>query len=324
MKLVGTVLLWMLFGLAVLAIAWWVRRRLRRGERVLLSGRFAPWLVRMVAIALVAFGWSPSEAAEPDPTCQSTKTEAGGLPKKAVEPKATPLEHTRHPRDFDLHAADATRAFNAARELARRTDITSPADVEALLRHFRDADRAARAQEAQVATAAEIGPVSFRPWMSKAGPRPEELRAMERRDDVFEKKLATADTGTWEREATIDLTIASGGGTLHRYGAHALPWKAAVRLRRFDVIVAGEVPLVLTHADLGAITLPARTALTAWNLPQLLGTDARTAIDALVTAAARCDAVAHNKLARILPAAHDALRANGAPELKLLLALFEE
>jgi hypothetical protein len=159
--------------------------------------------------------------------------------------------------------------------------------------------------------------------MSKAGPRPVEApEVVDRWDKRFAKLREKSDAGPWEHESTIDL-IVMGDATLIREGRRRTV-TGAVRFRRLDVLVAGDHPLVLSHRSLGAVIVPQGTALTAWNLPRFLGTNATLAIDELVARAAKCDQPALDELARILPAAHAAVRAHDTPEMKLLLTLFDE
>ncbi|MCC6623131.1 MAG: hypothetical protein IT385_17870 [Deltaproteobacteria bacterium] len=230
-------------------------------------------------------------------------------------------------------------AFRVARPFAERADLDRAAqdDLAAL---FAEAALHARVHQAIVETLAETGPVTFRPWMSKAAPRPE-WTGVEVPDGfwpAFERRLPTAGAGTWD-EPALEVRVASGGA-----GARLVAWGVAspladgrpLQLARLDLVRAGDAPLVLEHATLGTITVAPGRALTALNVHRLLAPEKRKLIDDLITRAQRCDGDALTALQAIMPAAHAAIRAvaqrpappppmrDGAPALRVLLALFDD
>lgn len=350
MNALKTALLW----LAALVVVAFVIRRLRRHDRTLLTGRWSPRFVRMLAILIVWFGWRPEEAqARPDPSCTS-------LP--ALEPPATtPFAPARPPLvvsalvddDAELIRHHVQRVaehrtasqFQLARELASRREL-SPVDRATLTDLFRDADRRAVLHEAVILALAEVGPPVFRPWMSKAAPPPGWRDTPEAPPDfrpALERALRRATAGTWETEATLALEVVSGFSYDHRVGldaaaalirhgrAHPL-YPTTLNLGRLDIIVAADLPLVFKHASLGTLTVPPGHILTAWNAPSYLEADARRHIARLIERALACERAAQATLSTLLPAAHQAIRealtapraGPGQPGLRLLLTLFDE
>ncbi len=335
MSRLETAALW----IAALGLAAFLIMRVGRRERLLLDGRISPRLVRMVAVLVVAFGWRPADAhaAEPPPdACQTIPPPAAPPPPGDLfDPPRAPLGRAdlerAHPADPHF-AREAHAHFTAARRAA-------PAELASLLAR---ADRAARFDDARLMTIREVGQPVFRPWMSKAG-RPvgyEEIQIPKGFHEVFGKKLAVATGGTWHSEGTIDLAIVtSSGASLVRAGVSTpLPEGKTIRLRRFDLIQAGNGPLTLRHADLGELVVPAGQLVASWHLPRHLGAQGRAKVDALVRRAGACDAAAQRELEWILPAAHEAIASaiatpipegivdplRGRAALRLLLALYLE
>ena len=318
MSKLTTVLLWV----AALAVAAWVIARARRGDRVLLRGRWSPRLVRMVAVLIVAFGWRPAEAAPPDACATMPTPVSTPLTKAHVKPPLLKLDVTLDDIASPEIGARAQHLFLEARTAA------PAALVDVLAR----AHRYARMAEARIKTIAEVGAPEFRPWMSKAA-RPSDVPRYIVTDEyraVFRKHLETATAGTWESEATVDVTIA-GQGELVRAGvATSLKDGAVLRFGRLDLVRA-KTDLTLKHAALGDIVVPAGQVVGAWTLPTLLPAAGRAYIAAQVAAALQCDVGALRVLEQMLPAAHEALRAAvagpaqpGTAALKLVLALYDE
>jgi len=230
-------------------------------------------------------------------------------------------------------------AFRVARPIALRADLDRAAQDE-LAALFAEASRHARIHQAIVETLAETGPVTFRPWMSKAAPRPE-WSGVEVPDGFWpalEARLPTAGAGTWD-EPALDLTIVAGGA-----GARLLAWGEArplvdgapLQLARLDLVRAGAAPLVLAHPTLGRLVIGPGQALTALNAHHFVGAETLKSLDDLVARAARCDVAALGALQAVMPLAHTRVRAaaarpappppmrDGAPALRLLLSLFDE
>ncbi len=107
-----------------------------------------------------------------------------------------------------------------------------------------------------------------------------------------------------------------------------------VRLGRLDLIEtpAGKAAVVLEHAWLGPVELPPGRTLTVWDLPQLLPAEATDKAKRAATAALKDDLQAVERLERVLPLCHPAIRAAlsespdaaGAPRLRTILTLFDD
>jgi hypothetical protein len=200
-------------------------------------------------------------------------------------------------------------------------------------------ERQARVDEAYARASVTAGPIEQRPWMSKAAPPKEMMPGViipAALGPAMKESYAKAQAGAWRSEALLQLEVASAldGARLLRRGAEvALRAGDRLTLGRLDVVVApaGEAPLVLRHADLGALTLPPGEALTAWGLEHHLADAAKKQIEQWVAKAEGCDRAAQAALQRTLPASQGALRravaatpqTKGAPAMRLLLALFD-
>ncbi|MEZ0230413.1 MAG: hypothetical protein ACAI25_17455, partial [Planctomycetota bacterium] len=129
-------------------------------------------------------------------------------------------------------------------------------------------------------------------------------------------------------EGSAPLTLVRGPERLARASGSAL------RVGRLDLLLApaGDKPVLLDHAWLGRITIPAGGAVSVFGLPALLGADGREKARASAEAALAGDEAATSRLELALPLAHEALRAalekapgaKGAPRARTMLALFHD
>jgi hypothetical protein len=184
-----------------------------------------------------------------------------------------------------------------------------------------------------------------RAWMSKAGPskiqrnqwQADRQKALGDLLGAAKVLYRTADSGTWLREGLAVLTVAkqSAIAKLVRAGHEETGQPGeTLRFHRLDLLVtrAGERPVVLEHAWLGKMTLPAGRVVSVWELPAYLSKDARQQTDAAIKDALDGDDQAAARLEQALPLVHDDLRralalaphAKGAPRLRLILSLFDD
>jgi hypothetical protein len=185
---------------------------------------------------------------------------------------------------------------------------------------------------------AEVGPVTFVPWRSKAAPPSGygSLKLPLALVETAKKKFPTTDAGTWESEAVLEFAVKSAptdavffaGGEQRGIGKN-------LRLVRFSMLVvpgSSASPVVLTHPKLGDLTIAPGQALTAWNVRNFLSTKTLAELQSMVAKALAGDETIIGELEAILPAVEDLLRealrkeptAKGAPALRTLIALFDE
>jgi hypothetical protein len=179
-----------------------------------------------------------------------------------------------------------------------------------------------------------------RAWMSKAGPRREWV-VMEEKGaaDVLaaaRKLYPLAGAGTWERDGCVLLTVAKDSAAVIqiRAGHQDRPAPlAAVRLTRLDLLEtpAGDKPVVLEHAWLGRITLPAGRLLSVWDLPGCLSEEARKKVTDAIGEALDGEDAAVRRLEQTLPFVQTLLReklaaapTNKGGKLRLILSLFDD
>jgi hypothetical protein len=138
---------------------------------------------------------------------------------------------------------------------------------------------------------------------------------------------------TWDRDAVMQLTLVDGEASLaRRAGWEPLVRGATVKWRRVDMIVANKGDVVMRHATLGDLRIPAGATLGPWNFADALGEDARRSIDEQLERAARGDRASVDALAAILPAARAAIakelaagpESPGAPALRMLMTIYLE
>lgn len=209
-----------------------------------------------------------------------------------------------------LDAAEALDVYDEwlAGHLWRHARTLQPAPVALFAR----LDRHLRIVHALALGQASVGPIEFSAWRSKAGPPPgwtgikvpTGLVAAAR--EAFAKG---ADAGTWDSEATLELSVASGDVTLIQRASEIwIPVGGSLRLRRLDVVRA-TTAAVLRHPALGVLKLPAGAEMTAWNVPQFLDAAGQAWVEARPRAALNGEAAPLTELEAVLPAAHAAIRA---------------
>jgi hypothetical protein len=210
---------------------------------------------------------------------------------------------------------------------------------------FARLEQHARLTNALIRAQAQIKPVQLapQPWRNKGGPprgmswSGYSLDGLKDLAAAVKQLYPASDSGTWRRDGVALLTVAkdSPKPTLLRGGKkHVLDVGETVRFGRLDLIQTpeGDKPVVLDHAWLGPITLPAGKLISVWELARLLSPDARATVGQAVTQALANKEEAADKLEQALPLAHALLReglkrnpdAKGAPRLRLILALFDD
>jgi hypothetical protein len=212
-----------------------------------------------------------------------------------------------------------------------------------LVEWFARLHRHARLTDTLIRARAQVKPFLMPPraWMGKAGPR-RELVLLEEQGaaDVLaaaRKLYALTGTGTWERDGCVLLTVAQDSAPLTqvRAGQREKPGPlAAVRLTRLDLLEtpAGDKPVVLEHAWLGRITLPAGRLLSVWDLPGCLSEEARKKAADKVDDALDGGEIAARRLEQALPFVHALMREKLAAlpankqgaKLRLILSLFDD
>lgn len=198
-------------------------------------------------------------------------------------------------------------------------------------------ERHLRVAEALTRAGAQSGGVRYVPWLKKSmAPRDySPVQVPPGFVPAAEQLYPSIRLTSWEDEAAIELVVEAGsaGGQLWRGGARApLAVGAALRLGRLDVAMSPSGPLVVRHAALGRITVPAGAALHAWGLPDLLDASQRARVQGWIDGARRGDRAAIRALETTLPACHALVRAElaahptapGSARLRTLLALFDE
>jgi hypothetical protein len=214
-------------------------------------------------------------------------------------------------------------------------DPSSAAELYArLYRHARVTDTLIRAR-------AQVKPlnVSPRAWMSKAGPKRQDVLAKQKWEaEVFaaaRRLYASTDAGTWDRDGSALARVAKDSAPLtllHAGKRQTFEAGSNVRLDRLDLFAAGERPVVLEHRWLGLLTLPAGRMLSVWELPDSLSPEGRATLAKAVADALEGGETAARRLEQALPLAHRLLRekltappeARGAARLRLILSLFDD
>jgi hypothetical protein len=255
------------------------------------------------------------------------------------------------------HPADLLAALDEAERLGyfdpwlgaylwRKTAAgVAPSEGRALVELYARLARHARLSNTLIRAQARVKPLLLPPraWMSKAGPFKKGDWAIDRDKSLAEmlgaaKVLyAESDSGTWKRDGLAVVMVARGSApvTLIRAGRRQpLEKEETFRFHRLDLVEtpAGEKPIVLEHAWLGQVELPAGRVVSAWDLAGHLSAGARGKLRKEVAAALGGSEESAGRLERALPLAHQAIReglagspsAPGAPRLRLILALFDD
>lgn len=181
----------------------------------------------------------------------------------------------------------------------------------------------------------EVGAVTFRPWLSKAGP-PAGYKALvipTGLKEAAQKRFPSTTAGTWDSEAALTFTVKSAPKEARLYhNDQAFEVKGSFPLGRLDLLVAKGGAVTLTHPTLGELTISEGEALSAWNVERFLSKTTTSALSALVEKASKGDSGALVEIEKLLPATQGLIRASlakdpsskGAPSLRTLLTLFDE
>jgi hypothetical protein len=216
-------------------------------------------------------------------------------------------------------------------------------DRAKLTEWFARLHRHARVTDTLIRARAQVKPFMLPPraWMGKMGGPRRDLLVQEEKGaaDVFaaaRKLYPLTGTGTWEVDGCVALTVAkdSAAVVLVRAGQQDRPGPlAAMRLTRLDLLQtpAGDKPVVLEHAWLGRVSLPADRLLSVWDLPGCLSEEARKKVTDAVGAALDGDEAAARRLEQALPFVQVLLReklaaapATKGGKLRLILSLFDD
>jgi hypothetical protein len=217
---------------------------------------------------------------------------------------------------------------------------TAGADPQDLFTLYARLHRHARLTNTLIRAAAQGKPILLPPraWMGKAG-RPVGGPALsaEQFAGIVGEVYAEADDGTWKQDATAVFVLAEGSAPVSLYhGGRRLTPAAGETFRfgRLDLldVPAGDKPVVLDHAWMGKVTLPAGKPAGVWDLPGCLSDDGKAALNKAVADALGGSEEAAEKVERALPLAHRAVRdalkgspnAKGAARLRLVLSLFDD
>jgi MoaA/NifB/PqqE/SkfB family radical SAM enzyme len=195
--------------------------------------------------------------------------------------------------------------------------------------HLRVVDALARA-------VAVTGPITYRPWISKAAPTGQRPLLPASLVDALRKAWSERDdAGPWDRVgADVVLEWAQsdpaplvvGGGRVQ-----AATRGKSVRLRRLDLVFA-RAPVSVRGPGTLEFSLPAGAELGLDRLAERLPTAARAELDDLVARAAAGEIEAEGRVEAILPWAQASIRARlaadpgqaGAGKLKMWLVAFDE
>jgi hypothetical protein len=202
-----------------------------------------------------------------------------------------------------------------------------------------------RVTDTLIRACAEVKPFlqAPRPWMGKAGPGPEHIKLVKAHEKAASDVLksartlyASTDLGTWKRDGQVILNVAKGSATpvlVRGPRKQNLADGEAFRLGRLDLI---ETPagkkVVLQNTWFGEMELPAERVVSAWDLPRYLPEEMAKKVRTMVHKALDGNEDAANQLEQALPLAHAILReelretpkANGAPRMRMILALFDD
>jgi len=258
------------------------------------------------------------------------------LPKVAPVDLKTALDEMENQGRYDHY-------WNAY--LWRKTATAEFSDATGRIELYARFRQHARITDALIRAHAQVKPIMQAPraWMSKAGPRPGEIAAMQANaaslTDMYKvaaEVLPTTDEGTWKRDgvALFKPVKDAEAPVLIRGGKErVLPADESTRFGRLDLFKTGDKPAAIIHDWLGTVELPANRVVSVWDLPKLLPEAAKQKLDEAVHEALKTNAEdAADRLERSLAVAHFAIRAGlrelpnakGAPKLRLILALFDD
>jgi hypothetical protein len=227
--------------------------------------------------------------------------------------------------------------------LWRNTAAAGQADRNELVELYARLERHARVANTFIRAYAMLKPtLQPRAWQGKGGRPPAGWKAETDPQQTVPEMLGaakvlypTSDSGTWRKDglALFSVTKDSPPLTLLRGGHRQYPPAGQeVRFGRLDLIETGDKPVVLEHAWLGRVELPAERLVSAWNLGEYLPDEAKARVKKAVADALGGSEDAAVLLERSLPLAQAAVReglskapaAKGAPRLRLILSLFDD
>lgn len=224
----------------------------------------------------------------------------------------------------------------------RKSRLVATDDAHGLPGLYARIARHARITDTLLKARARVKPALLPPraWMSKAGPWRHYRRILGRAVPPILKAAREiypkTGIGTWATDAVTPLQVARASAPLVRIRANRreiLRPGTAFRLTRLDVLkTPGDGAVLVDHAWLGPLTLPAGRTLTAWNLSDLVPDEVRTRVAETVDRALRGDERAQDLLQTSLPLVIGPLRARvraqpdakGAPVLRTLAALHDD
>jgi len=232
--------------------------------------------------------------------------------------------------------------------LWRKSATAEFADADTRIQLYARFRQHARVTDALIRAQAQVKPLMQPPqaWGSKGGGHAGAFKgggsgpglggSLADMVTVAAEVLPTTDEGTWKRDGVALIKPAAGveAPVLIRGGKErVLPTEESTRFGRLDLLKTSDKPATIVHDWLGKIELPANRLVSAWDLPKLLSDAAKQKLDETVHEALKNNSEdATDRLERCLAVSHFAIRAglrelpnsNGAPRLRLLLALFDD
>jgi hypothetical protein len=221
------------------------------------------------------------------------------------------------------------------------------ADRRAVIELFGRFERHARVTNALLVARSRMSPLMARPqaWRGKGGGGGIHQLALEAADpknaaillQIAAKVYPAMNSGTWQRDGLAVFRIAKGSApvTLVRGGKGGMPMtEGEVRLGRLDLLetTPGKEPVILEHAWLGRIELPAGRVVSVWDLPSLLPEKTKDKVKQAVADALQGKEAAAVQIEQALPLAYPFVReavakSAGTPaaaRLRLVLTQFDD
>lgn len=237
--------------------------------------------------------------------------QAGVIPERRapVPPSAETL--ARLLDGVERHAYDGWLVGYLWRSAPAAGDERSAARLASLLARL---ETHARMVAAITRARAELGPIVYQPWRSKAAPPPghQAIRIPDRFVERVRHHFPRLDAGEWHAEATVRLTLATEGkATLIRRGQRLeLADGQPLTFRRLDMIEAPpDAPLMLHEKQTGlTLRIPAGQTVGPRDLPRHLDPASARKLEQWVQAARAGQRDAAVKLEWTLPLAHDHVR----------------